>query len=693
MLPLIFNAITSASSVALIFSILLLIRSLLNFSRTGPEIRKEIQGKFFNYCIYALLRLVCWSFLISFYFTLPGSLLSALWYSSINPSYLFIIQSLAGLLSFTLITGRQLLHILLNNPAIIATSANFNTIRLYPIWNKLTPLNLKIFDFFILSIFIAPGLFLLSRFALNQHWDAFFVLSFISLLYILPLYWLFLNKELDPVHPKMNHDLPNILMIGTDTLRADHMGAYGYLRPTTPFIDTLVKTSTLFKHCYVPLARTAPSLLSIFTGCLPNKHGIKDNFVSDKQAQSMDLPALAACLQQSGYQTSTISDWAGGDLGKFKLGFQHKNLPEDQWNLKYLIRQGPKDIRLFLSLFCHNKFGKIFLPELYYLAGIPLTQNLGLETRHELAKLANDERPFMLNLFMGTTHPPFCSNYPYYNLFSDPDYVGRSKFCMSRLTSPEEIIKSQQEPREAFDLDQIIALYDGSIRQFDDEVHKIYDYVESCGLADNTIIVIYSDHGMELFENDTWGQGNSIAGDTSAHIPLIVYNPKNKKPVVIKEKIRSIDIMPTLLDMCDVDIPDTVEGVSLKPFMEDKVHDTNLPIYYETGIWLSPPPKQISGHITYPNIFNLLEIADQNSGTLSINPEYMEMIESARDWFIWVGPWKLKCYALTDGPYYELFNTDIDPLYKKDVASTQYQKINELLKYRDIVLKLKASEK
>lgn len=679
------DAFFSAGFVAIAVGMVLLIRSLSNFSRTGPEIQKEIQEKFFYYSAYALARLVCWSSLIVFCFALPGSLLGTLSYQLVNQGNSLIASILAGLFGFALIAGRQLLNFLLYNPGIIATSANFNTARLYCIWQKLTPNNLKLADFALLILFGATDLLFLGKFAVNHQWQTFVLLFLVSMAYWIPLWWLSKIREPAPVCKKEITRTPNILMIGSDTLRADHLGAYGYSRPTSPCIDSLAKQSTLFYNCYVPLARTAPSLVSLFTGCWPDKHRIKDNFISDVEAQNLSLPSLAECLEKSGYRTSTISDWSGGDLGKFNLGFENKELPEDQWNLKYLIRQGPKDIRLFLSLFCHNKFGKFFMPELYYLAGIPLTRQLGLEARHEIARLAKDDQPFLLNLFMGTTHPPFSSNYPYYQLFSSPNYEGHSKFCMSRLTSPEEIIKSQQEPRDAFDLDQIISLYDGSIRQFDEEVGKILEYLELCRLIENTIIVIYSDHGMELFEHDTWGQGNSIAGDSSAHIPLIFYNPGAKEAARYDEKIRSIDIMPTLLDFCGVSIPDTVDGISLKPVMKGDAPYKDLAVFYETGIWLSTPPKRKPNHIGYPDIFNLLEIADQKSGTLSLRPEYAKIIESARDWFIWKGPWKLKCYALQDGPYYELFNTVNDPYCKVNLAKDNFQIVTDLIFLRNLI--------
>ena len=135
---------------------------------------------------------------------------------------------------------------------------------------------------------------------------------------------------------------------------------------------------------------------------------------------------------------------------------------------------------MFLSLFTQNAFGKAFLPEIYYLGGIPLTEEVGRDTRRMIGKLAQDDAPFFLVSFMATTHPPFTSKYPYYSLYSDPEYRGESKFIMAKLRDPWEIIRAQAEPKSKFDLEQVIDLYDGCVRNFDDEVGRILAYLDAC---------------------------------------------------------------------------------------------------------------------------------------------------------------------------------------------------------------------
>jgi arylsulfatase A-like enzyme len=470
----------------------------------------------------------------------------------------------------------------------------------------------------------------------------------------------------------------NVIMIGSDTLRVDRLGAEGYWRRLTPNLDRLADKGAYFASHYVPIARTAPSLISLMSGRWPHATGIRDNFASGQEAK-LKLPSLASMLNDAGYNSAVVSDWTGGDFGKFNFGFTFKNLSKDQWNIKYLIRQGPKDIRLFLSLFTHNKIGRRILPEIYYFAGIPLIDSVISDSKKMIDKLVGKQQPFFLNVFIGATHPPFGSPYPYYSMYAPKDYIGESKFCMSRLTDPIEIIRSQQEPREAFDLDQIIDIYDGCVKCFDDAVANILQHIEDLGIKERTLIVVYSDHGMELFENNTWGQGNSVFSDYSSRTPLVIYDPRREPVGKIDKLTRSIDVLPTVLDMLGLAKPNSCDGVSLVPYMQRDAGDMGLHAYTETGIWLAPPPGQDEDHLIYPSLLEILDIPDKSSGTLAIKEDYKNIIVLAKDRMIKKGKWKLIYVPLISGSKYLLFDISVDPLCRKDVSKDYPNAYKELI--------------
>jgi len=479
---------------------------------------------------------------------------------------------------------------------------------------------------------------------------------------------------------------PNIIMIGSDTLRADRLGNADYVRNLTPNIDILADRGVTFTNCYTPLARTAPSLASLLTGAWPHNHGIRTNY-PDADQLNLPVESIIENLNRAGYETAAISDWSGADLGKIKFGFKQLNVSADQWNLKYLLRQGPSSIRLFLSLFCHNPLGKKLLPELYYLAGIPLTKQLFSETRELLSEMAEKNTPFLINLFTSSTHVPFASDYPYYNTFTPDDYDGETRFVMTKLASPEEILEKQVLGPEAFDIPQTINLYDGCVLQFDEEVGKLMSHLDACQLTDNTIIVIYSDHGADFFETGCWGQGNTLLGDDpSGRVPLLIVDPKQLASQTIEQTVRTIDITPTLLELLGLPIPATVDGCSLLSQLRGSKEKLNLVAYQETGLWLSPMPGMHKDHLHYPNLLEMLDIPDKHSAMLSIEKGFYSQVVRAKDRAVRQDHWKLLSIPTSEGNIYQLFNINNDPNCAIDVAGDEKEIFAQLKAHLDTLV-------
>jgi arylsulfatase A-like enzyme/glycosyltransferase involved in cell wall biosynthesis len=659
-----------ALAVAGVGTTALLAKSLLDFSQTGPRIREEVLTHYRRYTLFALARLSVWAFVLMTFTGGVGMLVAFMLVTVLGASWstaLAIIAAGLGILGGFLL---QFIRKLRFNPGLLVASMHYRMSRLHRLWNGMTPTRIARMQ--TLGIGMVGLLFVLSSWQLakeNRMGDLM-ALWAATLFCAGSIAWASWQPQARPPRKQAPRDpnaRPNILMIGSDTLRADRLGALGYHRALTPHIDQLAASGALFANCYVPCARTAPSLISMLSGTWPHNHGIRDNFANDENTR-LKVDALPTLLKQAGYRTAAISDWCGADLGKYSFGFDYTDLPEDQWNLKYLIRQGPKDLRLFVSLFTHNRLGRLLLPELYYLGGVPLTQPLGKRARRLVSRLAETTQPFFLNVFYSTTHPPFASEWPWYTRFTDPAYTGESKFAMARLTDPFEIIRRQGAPKAEFDLDQIIDLYDGCVAEFDDEVDKMLAHLDACGLSGNTIIVVYSDHGMEFFEHDTWGQGNSAIGDFSPRIPLVIRDPRRAARGKVNQVVRSIDIAPTLLDLAGVAPVASMDGVSLAGCLSDTGHCPELDAFNETGIWIADVPGLPDTHLRYPDLLELLEVPDRASGTLAIKPEYCDTILAAKDRMIRHGRWKLVYQPLEAGHGLRMFDLENDPACQYDVS-------------------------
>jgi len=660
----------SAAAPAAAIAAALGLKSIKDFTRTGPQLKDEILRYYFTYSTFSFLRLAGWAFVLCLLMGGAGLLVlegaSAL--TGVRPSPLA--EWLATLAGIGIVSSFQFCRHLLHIPGSIAASSNYRLSRFHPLWRVLSPARIAIAGNLLAVALVAGGTAAIIV-ALREGRTGEAALFFGCLAGYALL--LFAGGETPEPRPRRaqprNRGALNVLMIGADTLRADRLGIEGYPRALTPAIDAAARTGIYLSRCFIPCGRTAPSLASLLTGSWPHTHGIRDNFALPSE-MSPGTPSLVEALANAGYETIAISDWAGADLGKYSFGFERRLLPSDQWNIKYLIRQGPKDIRLFLSLFTHGRFGKRFLPELYYLAGVPMTDEVGRETRRVISACAASRRPFFINAFLSTTHAPFASEYPYYTLFAGRDYVGPSKFVMGLMNDPFEIIKQQRHTVAEFDLDQIHALYDGCVRRFDDEVKRVLQHLDACGLREETIVVIYSDHGIEFFERDSWGQGNSVVVDGSSRIPLIICDPRRKKPVELDEVTRSIDIAPTLLDLLGLPPVPRMEGRSLKERIDGRVARLDLLAFQETGIWFTRIPGLPDQHLHYPELPVLLEIPDKVQGTLSVKPEYRELIIRAKDRAVRCDRWKLVYMPMESGrPRLLLFDLQADPDCVRDVAA------------------------
>lgn len=661
------EATLASGLVGALTAAVLVVKSVRDFSRTGPGLREEIVARYRNYIAFALARLAFASLCVAAFWAFPGA---ALWIGAaeaLGREPPLWSTAAGGALTLALATVYAGCRALSLNPGLVVASWQYRTVRIHRLWRALSRRGLDL----IARVVLFSGIGLVGALALLRYHQGSLAdagtLVLTACGYIALLVYAIWEPDGTRRRSAGAGGRRNVVMIGSDTLRADRIGARRNGVSITPNIDALAARGTLFDACYVPCARTAPSLISLFTATWPHHHGVRDNYVTEAETRLKDK-TLPNVLRALGYRTAAVSDWCGADLGKFDFGFDVADLPADQWNLKYLIRQGPKDIRLFLSLFLHNRLGRQLLPEIHYLGGVPQTGMLGRRARHTLSRLAATGEPFLLNIFYSTTHPPFASEHPYYTRFSDPAYCGASKFAMARLTEPFEIIRRQGEPREEFDLDQILDLYDGCVAQFDDEVGRLMRQLEASGLADDTVVVLYSDHGMEFFEHGTWGQGNSALGDFSARVPLVIADPARARGRRVDQVVRSVDIMPTLLDILGA--PSVgCDGVSLLPAIADPATDLRLRAFNETGIWIAPVPGLPEGHLSYPNLLELLDVPDADTGSLAIRERYRREVVVAKDRMVRDGPWKLVYQPLESGRKLSLYDVAADPGCTTDVSA------------------------
>jgi arylsulfatase A-like enzyme len=172
---------------------------------------------------------------------------------------------------------------------------------------------------------------------------------------------------------------------------------------------------------------------------------------------------------------------------------------------------------------------------------------------------------------------------------------------------------------------------------------------------------------MEFFEHDTWGQGNSAVGDFSPRIPLLIRDPRQPARGIVDQVVRSIDLAPTLLELIGSEATAGMDGVSLAACFGQHMQCPQLDAFNETGIWIADIPGLPGKHLRYPDLLDLMEVPDRESGTLAIKQEYSMRILEAKDRMIRSEQWKLTYQPLSDGHQLQLFDVVADPMCKQNV--------------------------
>ncbi len=295
----------------------------------------------------------------------------------------------------------------------------------------------------------------------------------------------------------------NLVLISLDTLRADHLGCYGYGRPTSPAVDALAADGTLFENAYAPSPWTLPAHMSLMTGLSTGNHGVVDQDLS----LGPGIPTLAERLKSRGLFASAVTGggYVGGAYG-FRRGFDSYRVEGQATDREGAGAIGREACRFFED---------------------------------------HRDRGFFLFVHTYQIHSPFFPPEEYAAAFAPP---GRTP----RRLSFEDLRFSQERryrPVSAEERLDFLALYDAEIRYTDEAlVRPIVEKLKALGLYDRTMIVLVGDHGEEFFEHGGWAHAHQVYEET-LRVPLVVKpagpHPRGRR---IAELAGLTDVAPTVLD-------------------------------------------------------------------------------------------------------------------------------------------------
>lgn len=325
----------------------------------------------------------------------------------------------------------------------------------------------------------------------------------------------------EPIQPPSR-----IVLIAIDSLRPDHLGVYGYPRPTSPSTDALAADGIVFDDAMSTTSWTLPSHISMLTGLYPEVHGVVDR----RMKMDPKTMLLSEMVRPLGF---TTGGFVSGPFLSRNFGYSQGF---DVYDDETIHHKGHED-----------SHSGITSPVLH--------ESIAAWVRE------NADRPFFLFAHYWDVHYDLEPPPPYDSLF-DSDYQG-SVDGTQFIKNPA--INSEMAAR---DLEHVIALYDGEIAFTDAYVGKLLDLLRELGIYDESLIVFTADHGDEFFEHNEKGHMKNLF-ETSVAVPLIVKLPGNQfAGTRVEGPVSLVDIAPTVMDsLRQVPHPD-FNGRSLLPLIQ-----------------------------------------------------------------------------------------------------------------------------
>jgi len=427
-------------------------------------------------------------------------------------------------------------------------------------------------------------------------------------------------------------DVPQgIVLIWVDTLRRDHLDAYGYGRLTGPAVRRMASEGTLFRDAVVQATWTKVSTPSVLTSLYPATHGVRD--FSDRLPSS--AVTLAEVYREAGYATLSMS--SGLFTGRFTNLHQGFEEVQENGSIKGELRT--------------SKTTRVFVDRL-----LPWLE-------------AHRDVPFFVFLHIQDPHDPYRPYPPYDTMWADrageAEHERQASAVRKVITDPlmkgflmpsrNDLLKAGLDPEAYVDYER--DWYDGAIRGMDVEITRLLEGLRNLRLDRRTLVAYTADHGEEFLEHGKMFHGQSTYGELS-NVPLILWRPGTVPAgAVVDQTVQAIDLMPTLLEMSRLALPRSAQGHSLVPLLfkpaspSGAAHAATAPVEWPAVIEKEstregggPPPRDSESYAIILDGWKLVRNTKRPAG----------------------------------GPEFELYDHRTDPLDKADRAAEHPEVVKRL---------------
>ena len=379
---------------------------------------------------------------------------------------------------------------------------------------------------------------------------------------------------------------PNILILMADQMTPTALAAYGNKVSKTPAIDALASDGVVFDSAYCNSPLCAPSRYVFMSGKLPSTIGAYDNSAD----LASDVLTFGHYLRNADYRTilSGQMHFCGADqVHGFEERLTTDIYPADYgWTPDW---ERPQE----RPTWYHNMSSVLDAGTCVRTNQLDFDDEVVFAARQKLFDLArdSDKRPFCMVVSLTHPHDPYAIPEHYWNLYKHED------IDMPRVRmAPEQLDPHSKRLRHVSDMDSTPVTdeqirnarhaYYGSIAYVDEQFGSIRRTLEQTGLADDTIIIVTSDHGDMLGERGLWYKMSYF--ENATRVPLIVHAPKRFQPRRVSESVSLVDILPTLVDFAfdgaAPTFPENIDGRSLLPHLQGRGgHDEVIGEYLAEG--------------------------------------------------------------------------------------------------------------
>lgn len=446
----------------------------------------------------------------------------------------------------------------------------------------------------------------------------------------------------------------NVILLSVDSLRADHIGAFGYPRDTTPNFDTFTKKGALFLNYFTTSFLTPVTEMSVHTGLYPTAHGTT-NFDT---ILPQNRKTIAEHLKNKGYKTSAILsspeffETNPALKQSFSRGFDNyeyleaRQLPPRERVSSELDSLGDKKFFLWLPIgVVHWPYGEN-------------SENIYADRSYDgILKNKTLDWTVFQDIYQGIVYPSYeeslAAEYARSNLANSVQTPGA---LFGNIY--QKLLTPNTRELQATDVQYVRDKYDNGVRAFDAFFGQLIGELERRNLLSNTIVIVESEHGEDLGEHGYFAHYDVL--DTQIHTPLFIFVPTIQKESKISSLVSPVDVFPTIIDLLDDDtVSHKIQGKSLVPLIDGREQDgLRQKIFTERNPLWEEAHKGIRTSLENSGI---KVVSGKNKDIAIRTPEWKYILRTARDRVERISWWKTLTGKPVVVPEAELYDLISDP--------------------------------